>query len=74
MRERNSLYEYIAVYVYDLVIAANDPNEITDAITTKHKFKLKGTGPIRYHLGCDFFSNEDGTLCFSLRNIYRENN
>ena len=67
MREKNSLYEYIAVYVDDLAIAAKDPKEITDALTTKHKFKLKGTGPIKYHLGCDFFRDEDGTLCFSPR-------
>ena len=47
-RERNSLYEYIAVYVDDLAIAAKDPKEITDALTTNYKFKLKGTGPIKY--------------------------
>ena len=31
----------------------------------EYKFKLKGTGPISYHLGCDFFRDEDNTLCFS---------
>ena len=30
----------------------------------KHKFKIKGIGPIKYHLGCDLFREEDGTLCF----------
>ena len=25
-------------------------------------FKLKGTGPITYHLGCDYKRDEDGTL------------
>jgi Reverse transcriptase (RNA-dependent DNA polymerase) len=29
MRENNGLYEYIAVYVDDLLIAARDPGEIT---------------------------------------------
>ena len=35
MREKNSLYEYIAVYIDDLAIAAKDPKEITDTLTTK---------------------------------------
>ena len=43
MREKNSLYEYIVVYVDDLAIAAKDPKEITDTLTTRHMFKLKGT-------------------------------
>jgi hypothetical protein len=31
----------------------------------KHKFKLKGTGPITYHLGCDFFRNSNGVMCMA---------
>jgi hypothetical protein len=31
----------------------------------QHKFKLKGTGPISFHLGCDFFREEDNTLCMA---------
>lgn len=26
---------------------------------------MKGTGPISYHLGCDFFRDKNGILCFS---------
>jgi len=25
---------------------------------------LKGTGPIEFHLGCDFFRDEEGVLCY----------
>ena len=32
-------------------------------LTKVHKFKLKGTGPIEFLLGCDYFCDEDGTLC-----------
>ena len=67
MREKDSLYEYIAVYVDDLAIAARNPEEITNTLMEKHDFKLKGAGPIKYHLGCDFFRNERGTLCLSPR-------
>jgi hypothetical protein len=63
MRENNGLYEYVAVYVDDLLIAAKDPGEIVKALIEDHKFKLKGVGPLTYHLGCDYFRDSDGTLC-----------
>jgi hypothetical protein len=63
MRKNGNIYEYIAVYVDDLAIAAKDPKSITDTLMDKHKFKLKGTGPITYHLGCDFFRDSNGVMC-----------
>jgi hypothetical protein len=60
-------YEHIAVYVDDLAIASKDPNGIIRALTEDHKFKLKGTGPIEFHLGCDFFRDKEGVLCFAPR-------
>jgi hypothetical protein len=62
MREAKGLYEYIAVYVDDLCIASKNPKAITDELTSKHKLKLKGVGPISYHLGCDFSRDADGTF------------
>ena len=58
-------YEYIAVYVDDLAIAARNPKEICDILMKKYKFKLKGTGPISFHLGCDFFWDKEGVLCMA---------
>ena len=55
MRENDGLYEYIAVYVDDLAIVARNPKKICDELRDKYQFKLKGTGPISFHLGCDFF-------------------
>ena len=49
----------------DLAIISKDPSSITDILITKYQFKLKGTGPITFHLGCDFFCDEDGTLCMA---------
>ena len=60
-------YEYIAVYVDDLLIASKTPQAIVDLLTGKHKFKLKGTGPIKHHLGCDFTRDELSALCFAPR-------
>ena len=37
---------------------------IVRVLVDKYKYKLKGVGPIDYHLGCDFSRDPDGTLCF----------
>ena len=63
MHESKGLYEYIAVYVDDLLIAAKDPKAIVQTLQDSHGFKFKGIGPLNYHLGCDYFRDGDGTLC-----------
>ena len=65
LRRNGDVYEYIAVYVDDLAIAARNPKEICDILMKKYKFKLKGTGPISFHLGCDFFRDKEGVLCMA---------
>ena len=64
MRRVGDHYEYVASYVDDLLIASRNPQAIIDALQSEpHKFKLKGTGPVKFHLGCDFFRDPSGTLC-----------
>ena len=58
-----SCYEMVAVYVDDLAIGMKDPEAFLSILIDKYKFKLKGSGPISFHLGCDFERDEDGTLC-----------
>ena len=65
MRDKGDHYEYIAVYVDNLLIASKDLKAITDLLQVEHHFKLKGTGPISFHLGCDFFRDKDGNLCYT---------
>ena len=65
IREKDGVYEYVAVYVDDLCIASKDPQTIVDVLQKQHKFKLKGTGTIAYHLGMDFYREPDGTLCLA---------
>jgi hypothetical protein len=61
-------YEYTCVYVDDLVICSKDPQGIIDKLSGHHKFNLKGTGPIHFHLGCDYFrDHHDDTLCYGRR-------
>ena len=67
MRPNGDVYEYIAVYVDDLALAMLRPKEFTQLLIDKYKFKLKGTGPISFHLGCDFIRDDDGVLCLKPR-------
>jgi hypothetical protein len=67
MRPNGDAYEYIGVYVDDLAIVGRNPQEIVDALQTKYNFKLKGTGPIVFHLGMDFFRDSDGVMCIAPR-------
>jgi hypothetical protein len=39
--------------------------EIIDEVEMKYKFKCKGTGPISFHLGMDFFHDSDDVLCMA---------
>ena len=65
MRDKGDHYEYIAVYVDDLMFASRDPASIVKKLVEDFKFKLKGTGPTEFHLGCDFFRDEEGVLCYA---------
>jgi len=62
MRQVDDHYEYIGTYVDDLCIVSKHPLRITEHLETHCKFKLKGTGPISFHLGCNFERDKDGTL------------
>jgi len=63
MRDKGGHCECIAAHVDDLLIANKDPDSIVKPLTEKHQFKLKRTGPTEFHLGCDFFRDEEGALC-----------
>ena len=65
MRKVDGIWEYIGVYVDDLAFAMKNPQEFVDILKKKYGFKLKGTGPITIHLGCDFFRDSDGVLCMA---------
>ena len=55
-------YEYIAVYVDDLCIAAESPSAIIQIFKSKYHLKVKGGGKLTYHLGADYFEDPDGTF------------
>ena len=63
MHRTDDVYEYIAVYVDDLCIAAKDPSSITESFKNLYGYKLKGVGEMKFHLGCDYYRDPDGVLC-----------
>jgi len=59
MRKNGDLWEYIAVYVDDLIVIAKDAMAILTEVKTKGKFDLKGVGKPEYYLGGDIYRSED---------------
>ena len=56
-------YEYIVMYVDNLAIIMKDPQSLIDQLTAApYHFKLKGSGPLNFHLGYGFSHDNDGTL------------
>ena len=53
-------YEYIAVYVDDLCIAAESRSTIIQSQNTI--YRSQGDGKLTYHLGADYFEDPDGTF------------
>ena len=65
MKDCGDHYEYIAIHVDDLMIVSKDPQAIADKFKKIHKFKLKGTGQVKFHLGCNYYRDEAGCMCFA---------
>jgi hypothetical protein len=67
IRLNGNLYEYVATYVDDLCLGMLDPKSFIDTLQKKYNFKLKGTGPIDFHLGQSFSGNDDGEMEISAK-------
>jgi hypothetical protein len=66
MRPRNGVYEYIAVYVDDLAIAIwLIHRNLWMYWKRSTSLSSKETGTIAFHLGCDFFRDDEGILCMA---------
>ena len=65
MRQNGEQYEYIAVHVDDIAFALKDPQPFIDTLKNKYNFKIKEAGPLEFHLGADFFRDDEGTLCMA---------
>ena len=68
IRKNRETYKYIASYIDDLCIVVKQPETTIKHLQDICKYKLKGTGPITYHLGCDYFLDNENNLCYDPRN------
>ena len=72
MRDMGDHYEYIGVYVDDLLIVSKNSKLILDMLINQYKFNLKGSGNIEFYLGCDYFRDEHGVLCYAPRKYIKK--
>jgi hypothetical protein len=55
MKDCGTHYEYVLVYVNDLMFLGKKPQVFLNSLTKDHGFKLKGVENPYYHLGGDLF-------------------
>ena len=65
MHNNGRCWEYVCVYVDDLMAIMEDPQTFFNTLMEFYKYKLKGVGDLKYHLGADFGRDKDGTLYMS---------
>jgi hypothetical protein len=64
MKDCQTHYEYVCVYVDDIMFYGKEPQQFFDTLITQYNYKLKGVGKPVYHLGGDFFRDKDNTLAW----------
>ena len=64
LRRHGPLWEYVCVYVDDLLVLLVDPVKFFTLLTDKYGYQLKGVEAIKYHLGGNYFRDPDGTLAW----------
>jgi hypothetical protein len=71
MRPQTDHYEYICVYVDDLMVMMKEPQPFFDLLINKYNYKLKGVGEPVYHLGGNFTRDPDGTLAWGAKSYIK---
>ena len=65
IRDAGDCYEYVVMYVDDLLTALKNPKEFYETLSKDpYNYKLKNVEEPSYHLGGDFFRDKDGTYCY----------
>ena len=67
IRDAGDCYEYVCVYVNDLMAILKEPRDFFNELIEVHKYILKGVGDPEYHLGGNFGRDKDGTLYWSAK-------
>ena len=58
------MYEYVAMYVDDLLVVMENPAEFIEILKSEYKYKIKGDGPLEYHLGTNYERGTNGELVY----------
>ena len=72
MKDMGTHYNYVLVYVDDLMHISNNAKEFFEILEKVYKFHLKGVGPPEYHLGGDFTRDKDGTLVWGTKSYVQK--
>ena len=73
MRVLNDMWEFIVVYVDNIIAAMNNPQSFFDELQGPNGgFTMKGVGSPTYHLGADFFWDDDGMLCMGTQTYAKQ--
>ena len=74
MQCNGSTYEYVAVYVDDLLCAMTDPKHFLDCPIQVHKYIHKGDGPLSFHFNRNMSKSKGWTLQSSLLTLWMDEN
>ncbi|MGL5078847.1 MAG: reverse transcriptase domain-containing protein, partial [Waterburya sp.] len=73
LKDCGTHYEYVCVYVDDIMFFGKDPKKFFDSLEKDHKYKLKGVGKPSYHLGGDFERDpKDETLSWGAKSYVKK--
>ena len=51
---------------------AKDPESLLKQLEDIYGYKLEGSGPIKYHLQCDYFKDQDGNLTYAPQKYFKK--
>ena len=71
MHDAGDCYEFVCVYVDNLMAILKDPYAFFKSLVDDHDYKLKGVGPPEYHLSGNLFHDANGEIRPILRNYSR---
>jgi hypothetical protein len=73
LKDCKTHYEYVCVYVDDIMFFGKDPKSFFDALSKDHNYQLKGVGKPTYHLGGDFGRDDkDGTFTWGAKSYVKK--
>ena len=65
MCQNGNQYEYVAVYMDDIVFTVNDPYSFIQIFREKYHFKIEEVGPLGFYLGANFSRDNEDILCMA---------